>query len=94
MRLLPIKIVLTELTTLTCDGIHVSSVYGCVKDGVLCNDVGTCVDQACVCNSGWTGEFCQEVVSSSSGSSDLALPIALGTHARTLHKTQAGIYLS
>jgi hypothetical protein len=72
------QIVLSNLVTLTCDGEHVSSVYGCVKDGVLCDNAGQCQDNACKCNSTRQGEFCEDLVSSSSGSSDLALPIVLG----------------
>jgi hypothetical protein len=79
-----LQIVLNTLITLTCDGEAVSSIYGCVKDGVLCGDAGTCTDNACVCNSGYEGEFCEDLVSTSS-SSNIALAVALGTH--TPHHT-------
>ena len=40
-----------------CEGQHVLSVWGCVTDGLLCSDRGTCIDNKCQCNDGYKGTY-------------------------------------
>jgi hypothetical protein len=61
----------------TCDGVAVSSIYGCILDGELCSSAGVCSSNSCVCDSGRTGTYCESYVSSASSSDSTA--IALGT---------------
>jgi hypothetical protein len=49
---------LTQLTSVTCQGVLVSSIAGCVNNGELCSNHGTCQSQECLCSIGWTGVFC------------------------------------
>ncbi len=68
---------LNVLVNTTCHGEPVSSLYGCVQNGLLCSDNGTCVGGACSCYKGRTGQFCQILVIDSKSSSN-SLAIALG----------------
>ena len=45
-----------------------SSLYGCINDGQLCSDAGAGTHNACVCDSGRDGQYCESFVSSSSSS--------------------------
>jgi hypothetical protein len=72
-----------KLINVTCQGVAVSSLVGCVDetDGRLCSDRGTCAAGGrCLCREGWTGRLCELEASSLSSSSDsqTTLAIALG----------------
>jgi hypothetical protein len=56
------KTILTRIASMTCNGATVSSVAGCVYQGMVCADAGTCVNSKCVCNSDREGEYCQTAV--------------------------------
>jgi len=77
------KTLFKKLASVTCEGVHVSQLYGCVtEDGLLCSDHGTCTEGVCSCEAGWVGSLCDTVDSRSSDSSSspvlgLALGIAL-----------------
>jgi len=50
---------LATIVNITVNGVHVSSLYGCVgPDGSLCSNHGTCISSACVCSQPWTGTYC------------------------------------
>ncbi len=70
------KKLLDLIVQVKCRGEPVSDLYGCVSGGVICSDAGDCVNKQCKCNSGRTGDFCEQLDNNSS-SSDLA--IILGT---------------
>jgi hypothetical protein len=59
---------LNQLKEFTCDGVAVSSLYGCINDGRLCSDAGVCTNNACICDSGRDGQYCESFVSASSSS--------------------------
>jgi preprotein translocase subunit YajC len=79
---------LNQIKKFTCDGEPVSALYGCIWDGQICSDAGTCTNGACVCNSGREGQYCQEFTSS--GSSDVV--VLLGTLAQSLRETTSLTY--
>jgi hypothetical protein len=60
---------------MTCNGVAVSSVYSCIYESTICADHGACADGACLCSTGYEGEFCQFAVSSS----DTSLAPILGS---------------
>ena len=74
--------VLTKVTdaivSVTCKGAHVSSLYNCVKDGVICSNQGNCSDGECRCNPTRTGQYCQQNVSSSDLSDGAIAGIVVG----------------
>ncbi len=70
------KKLLDLIVQVKCKGEPVSDLYGCVSGGVICSDAGDCVNNQCKCNSGRTGDFCEQLDNNNS-SSDLA--IILGT---------------
>ena len=51
---------LTILDETTCKGVAASSLHGCIVDGTLCSDHGTCNAGNCQCESGWQGTYCNE----------------------------------
>jgi hypothetical protein len=69
---------LRYIKNFTCSGATVSRYAGCIDDGKLCSNQGTCVDGVCQCNSGRTGEYC-ELLSKSSVSDQQLMAIILGT---------------
>jgi hypothetical protein len=69
---------LNQLKAFTCNGVAVSSMAACINDGKLCSDVGSCANQACVCPSGRTGQYCDDFVSTDSSSD--AATIGLGSY--------------
>lgn len=44
-----------KLANVTCGGESVFSYLPCLEDGIICNDHGTCLNGACVCQDGWGG---------------------------------------
>ncbi|ELR15977.1 Serine/threonine kinase [Acanthamoeba castellanii str. Neff] len=72
-----------QVIGVTCEGVHVSQLYGCVtEDGLLCSDHGTCTEGVCSCEAGWWGPCATPSTpvpqdSSSSPVLGLALGIAL-----------------
>ncbi len=64
--------------SVTCKGAHVSSLYNCVKDGVICSNQGNCSDGECRCNPTRTGQYCQQNVSSSDLSDGAIAGIVVG----------------
>lgn len=56
------KTILTRIASMTCNGVAVSSVAGCVYQGMVCADAGACVNSKCVCHSDRQGEYCQTAV--------------------------------
>jgi hypothetical protein len=70
---------LTLLKEFTCDDVSVSSIAPCINDGTLCSDAGTCTENVgCVCNTGRTGTYCQDLVADSSSTNE-SLIVALST---------------
>jgi hypothetical protein len=55
-----------------CGGEVVSSVYGCIANGLFCNNQGDCTSGKCICRDGWTGKHCEQPVVSDSGSDSTA----------------------
>lgn len=66
---------LNQLKEFTCQGIPVSELYECINNGQLCSNNGQCSNNTCVCVSGWQGQYCEDLITSSSSSS---LAVALG----------------
>jgi hypothetical protein len=67
---------LLQLKRFTCNGVAVSTAYGCVDDsGILCSNAGVCSSNSCVCETGRIGQYCESFVSESSSDSTA---IALG----------------
>lgn len=59
----------TQLKNFTCGGNHVSALAKCIDNGgVVCSDMGTCLNGSCACVSGREGIYCENVSSVSSGS--------------------------
>ncbi len=73
-----LKKIISILVNITCDGEPVSSLYGCVSDGVVCSGQGTCTNNKCVCDSGYKGTFCETIVTTSSSDSGTIIGIVLG----------------
>jgi hypothetical protein len=66
------------IVSVTCKGAHVSSLYNCVKDGVICSNQGNCSDGECRCNPTRAGQYCQQNVSSSDLSDGAIAGIVVG----------------
>ncbi len=64
---------LTELVGITCGGEHVSSLYGCVSNGTICSQHGSCSNGKCQCDAEWKGATCDSPVADSSSSNLLAI---------------------
>lgn len=54
------------VSNMTCGGVHVSSVYGCIYQGTICSNQGACTNGACLCESGYEGQYCESATSTSS----------------------------
>jgi hypothetical protein len=74
------RMMLKAVTGMTCNGLKVSSIAGCVADSTLCSDRGRCISNACECDAGWTGTYCETSINtSSSGSDSTVLAAILGS---------------
>ncbi len=73
--------IVNTLVNVTCNGEPVSSLYGCVADGIVCSNHGTCNAHQCSCNMGYEGTFCQTIqgTSHSSSNSGTIIGIVIGT---------------
>jgi len=65
--------VLETLVGMTCDGNPVSALFGCVHNGDICSNMGTCQNSVCVCPSNLTGTFCEVPVTTGSNLSGGAI---------------------
>jgi hypothetical protein len=63
------------VANMTCQGQHVSSVYNCIYQRTICSDHGVCSAGACLCSSGYEGEYCETATSTS----DTSLAPILGS---------------
>lgn len=79
---------LDALARFECGGSKVSALAGCIADGTLCMNRGTCVPATanatgrCVCEKGYVGDACE--TKESSGGSDSSLVVALAVGLPTL----------
>jgi hypothetical protein len=70
---------LGQLISITCGGQPSSPLFGCVSNGQLCSNHGTCPNSACICASGWEGTFCQTAIKSSATSTTTIIAATLGS---------------
>ncbi len=63
------------LPNIKCKGQPVSNVQGCIQNGTLCNDHGTCINNKCICNNGYSGVYCQQVDVDSSDNHTVAITV-------------------
>eukprot|EP01087_Luapelamoeba_hula_P003949 TRINITY_DN138_c0_g2_i1.p1 TRINITY_DN138_c0_g2~~TRINITY_DN138_c0_g2_i1.p1 ORF type:complete len:1696 (-),score=223.93 TRINITY_DN138_c0_g2_i1:132-5219(-) len=61
-------LVLETLATVKCNGVYALTLSGCLTDGTICSDHGSCVDGSCFCKLGYTGTFCENTPSETSTS--------------------------
>ncbi len=73
-----LKKIVNTLVSITCNGKPVSSLYGCVSDGVVCSDHGSCNDHSCTCDAGYKGTYCESTNDSSSSDTGTIIGIVLG----------------
>lgn len=65
--------VLDALAGLSCGGVSSFSLAGCVYQGTLCSNAGTCSsDGVCSCDSGRDGQYCESTVSNGLSGGDIA----------------------
>jgi tRNA A-37 threonylcarbamoyl transferase component Bud32 len=69
------KAMLNFIANVTCQGEVVSALARCISDGAICSDRGNCYASKCVCDDGWEGTYCESAVASSSGSTDVLVPL-------------------
>ncbi|AGO82793.1 Serine/threonine protein kinase [Pandoravirus dulcis] len=75
---------LDALARFECAGRKVSALAGCIVDGTLCMNRGTCVPATanatarCVCEKGYVGDACEAEESSSGSDSSLVVALAVG----------------
>ncbi len=74
-----IKYIVNTLVSVTCDGEPVSSLFGCVSDGTVCSNRGTCGNHTCNCNTGFGGTFCESAIETSSSNAGTIIGIVIGT---------------
>ncbi len=92
-----LKKIVKSLVAITCDGEHVSSLYGCVSDdGVVCSDHGSCKNHTCTCDAGYTGIYCEKASGSSSSNTGTIIGIVLGISPRERrhHTTMCLVWVS
>ncbi|NEJ83367.1 hypothetical protein GR268_43640, partial [Rhizobium leguminosarum] len=70
---------LDQLASGTSGGVQAFSLAGCIYEGTVCFDQGTCVQGSCVCNSNRSGEFCESVKSDSGTPLGTILGAVLGS---------------
>jgi len=63
---------LDALVSINCGVKAVSEFAGCVYDGSICSNRGTCKSGNCVCPSGWTGIYCDTTTPNSLGTGGVA----------------------
>jgi ABC-type phosphate transport system substrate-binding protein len=68
--------ILDSLVDITCGGVAVSRLAGCVAAGTICSGRGECSNRRCVCAPGWTGAFCDVAESSESDGPSTAVIVA------------------
>ncbi|AVL95162.1 putative serine/threonine protein kinase receptor [Moumouvirus australiensis] len=68
--------ILNLLKTFNFEGQSVSSYANCIYEGTICSDLGTCNNNSCICNSGRTGQYCEQIISESG---DKIVTIVLAT---------------
>jgi hypothetical protein len=76
-----LKRILDIVAGMTCEGQHVSSIYGCIYQGTVCSDHGVCQADtqgsgSCLCQSGYQGDYCETAIVTSS--TDVPLGAILG----------------
>ncbi len=72
--------IVNTLVNITCEGKHVSVLYGCVSEGVVCSGQGYCNDHSCTCNKYYEGTYCEiKSANSSSSHMDIILGTVIGT---------------
>ncbi len=74
-----IKYIVNTLVSVTCDGEPVSSLFGCVSDGTVCSNRGTCGNHTCNCDPGFEGTFCESALETSSSNAGPIIGIVIGT---------------
>eukprot|EP01087_Luapelamoeba_hula_P013242 TRINITY_DN3788_c0_g2_i1.p1 TRINITY_DN3788_c0_g2~~TRINITY_DN3788_c0_g2_i1.p1 ORF type:complete len:1605 (+),score=191.21 TRINITY_DN3788_c0_g2_i1:33-4847(+) len=50
--------VLETLATVECNNTFALDIHGCLSDGTICSDNGKCYNGACLCQSGFSGQYC------------------------------------
>jgi hypothetical protein len=77
---------LDQLATVTSQGEPAFSLAGCIYEGTICADQGTCVNSTCVCYAEREGEYCERKKSTTSHTHThthaLARAHNTGTHSR------------
>ena len=72
---------LAQMKNLTCDGIPVSDLYNCIDANFeICSGAGVCMHNACVCDRGRSGHYCEWFLTDPPSSSDSIAPQLAGTH--------------
>ncbi len=72
-----LKKIVSTIVNITCNGQPISPLYGCVSDGVICSNHGTCTNNMCVCDSGYSGSLCQTNNTSGSSSTDIGTIVGI-----------------
>jgi ABC-type phosphate transport system substrate-binding protein len=67
---------LNYVADIKCDDAPVSALAGCIHNGTLCSDMGSCIQGSCFCDEGRTGAWCEEWKQDSS-SADTVLIVLL-----------------
>lgn len=72
------RIVLGHLATfVSSDGLAASSIAGCIYQGTVCSNAGTCNTDRCLCNDDRTGQHCETLKSSGSSRDTLTTVLAI-----------------
>ncbi len=69
---------LTTLAGSECEGKTVFSLTGCVQNGQLCSNNGTCIEGQCICSNGSTGQFCETTTEEGSSNSNSNTGLIIG----------------
>lgn len=66
------KRLINFISSITCNGEHVSSIYGCIYQDTVCSDRGVCTaQQTCLCQPGFAGRYCEALIAESSSRAPL-----------------------